>query len=124
LPDQEGKMDRKTLRRVALVIGMLTPTLAAAQDKTVKLFKVVSPKDETVVGVTETELRSYGPDGDIDNLTKRIASAGQLTLWQYVARKGNDGELRLHPAQRIGIFAAGTVRIEPYKAALPVIPPE
>jgi hypothetical protein len=117
-------MGLRTVLGVAVLVGMLAPTLADGQDKAVKLFKVISPKDDTLVGITETELRSYGTGADIDNLMQRLASAGQLTLWQYATRKGSDGALRLAPAQRIGVFAAGTVRIEPYAPALPVLPPE
>ena len=52
-----------------------------------------------------------------------LQSAGQLSVWQYASQKDKDGALKMMPLRRIVIFASGTARIEPYKSAVPVLPP-
>ena len=99
------------------------PGSALAADPAVKLFKVVTPKDEMLIGVTETELRGYGPLPDVENLAQRLGSAGQIAAWQYAVRKGSDGQLQQAPLQRVAVFAAGVVRIEPYRSPRRVVPP-
>jgi hypothetical protein len=89
-----------------------------------KLFKIITAKDEIVVGLSEEELRSFGPKADLDNLADKIAFAGQLTMWQYAVTKGGDGALRQAPAKRIAVFKTDTLRIEPYSTPLPVDAPE
>ena len=102
----------------ALMVGM-----AMAADSPMKLFKVVTVKDETIVGVSGEELRTYGPATDLENLANRLATVGQLAVWQYAVRKGSDGQLQQAPNQRIVIFSSGTARIEPYATPLPIIAP-
>jgi hypothetical protein len=88
-----------------------------------KLFKIITAKDEIVVGLSDDELRSFGPKADLDNLANQIAFAGQLTLWQYAVKKGDDGSLRQAPAKRVAVFKTDTLRIEPYATPLPVDAP-
>lgn len=119
----------QTFRRL-LIAGGLTFLLAgaaavpaSAADAQVKLFKVVTPKDDVVVGITPADLAHFGAGADVEVLSKQVAAAGQLTLWQYVTRKSASGELELAAAKKISIFAAGVVRIEPYAASIKVVPP-
>ena len=61
------------------------------------LFKVVTSKDDAVVGVNDAELKEMG--GDAGGIAKAIAGKGALSLWQYgVTRK--DGEGRAAPEDR------------------------
>ena len=122
-----------TLRRRAAIFGCLAiglsvmagPRLAAAQEAPVKLFKIVTAKDEVVIGLIDAELRSFGPRPDIDNLAERLAAAGQVTVWQYAVKRGQDGSLVQAPLRRIAVFKSDTLRIEPYNPApLKALPPE
>ena len=103
------------------VAAALIGGTAMAADSPMKLFKVVTVKDETIVGVSAEELRTYGPSTDLENLANRLATVGQLPVWQYAVRKGSDGQLQQAPNQRIVIFSSGTARIEPYATPLPII---
>jgi hypothetical protein len=99
---------------------------AAAQDKpAMKLFKVVTAKDDVVIGLSEPELRALGAGPDIDALAQKLVAAGQLTAWQYAVKKGSDGALVQAPLRRVAIFKSDTLRIEPYNPApLKIEPPE
>jgi hypothetical protein len=116
------------VRRLALAVATLlvlgvTAAGVAAQEKKMKLFKVVTQRDETVIGIKEEELRAFGPSGDLDNLALRLGTAGMIVVWQYAPKKGSDGQLQQAPAQRIAVFASGIARIEPYQTPLPVVAP-
>lgn len=102
----------------------LPATAAMAGDGTMKLFKVVSAKDETVIGVSAEELGKLGSGSDIEVLAKHLAAAGQMTVWQYAVRKGDDGSLQQAPLRQVAIFPAHTVRIEPYGTPLAVVAPK
>ena len=95
----------------------------AAEPAKVKLFKVITQREETVIGIKEEELRSFGPAGDLENLALRLGTAGNLVVWQYAPRKASDGQLQQAPAQRIAVFASGISRIEPYATPLPIVAP-
>jgi hypothetical protein len=97
-----------------------------AQDKAaIKLFKMITAKDEVVIGLSEEELRSFGPRPDVDNLAEHLVSAGQITAWQYAVKKAADGALVQAPLRRIAVFKSDTLRIEPYNPApLKALPPE
>ena len=97
-----------------------------AQDKAaIKLFKMITAKDEVVIGLSEEELRSFGARPDVDNLAERLISAGQITAWQYAVKKAADGALVQAPLRRIAVLKSDTLRIEPYNPApLKALPPE
>ena len=107
----------------ALVALGISAARSADPDATVKLFKIVTQRDETVIGLKAEELRNYGPSGDLENLAQRISTVGQMVVWQYAPRKGSNGQLQQAPAQRIAVFASGIARIEPYTTPLPVVAP-
>jgi hypothetical protein len=106
-----------------LTLGTSAAGAADADKPKMKLFKVITQRDETVIGLKEEELRAFGPAGDLENLAQRIGSAGTIVVWQYAPRKGSDGQLQQAPAQRIAVFASGISRIEPYATPLPVVAP-
>ena len=99
---------------------------ALAQDKAaIKLFKMVTAKDEVTIGLSDEELRSFGPRPDVDNLAEHLVSAGQITAWQYAVKKAADGALVQAPLRRIAVLKSDTLRIEPYNPApLKALPPE
>jgi hypothetical protein len=110
---------------VAVPAGFSPRMAAAQQPSPVKLFKMITAKDEVVIGLTDAELRSFGLRADIDNLAERLVSAGQIAAWQYAVKKAADGSLVQAPLRRIAVFKSDTLRIEPYNPApLKALPPE
>lgn len=102
----------------------LTIAAASAQQGSIKLFKVITAKDEVEIGLGEDQLRSFGPASDVENLANRLVGAGQITVWQYAVRKGADGSLEHAPVKQVAIFKADTLRIEPFNPApLKVVAP-
>jgi hypothetical protein len=114
------------VKRLLAALGFVTViTLvgaAFAQNQTI-LFKIISQKDEVVIGINGDELRTFGPLPDLDNLAQHLASAGEMTVWQYAVKKNQGGDLQQAPLRRIAIFKNDTLRIEPYATPLPVINP-
>jgi hypothetical protein len=107
---------------LALALGSVT--IALAQSATVKLFKIVTAKDEVEIGVTDEELRSFGAGPDIDVLAKKLADGGQITVWQYAVQRAADGSTVHAPLKRVAIFKTDTLRIEPFNPApLKAVPP-
>ena len=117
-------------RRVAtslfgVAIGLAAMAAAAEDAAPVKLFKMITSKDEVVIGLTNDELRSFGPKPDVENLADHLISAGQITAWQYAVKKTPDGTSVEAPLRRIAVLKSDTLRIEPYNAApLKVLPPD
>jgi hypothetical protein len=89
----------------------------------VLLFKVVTVKDDVVVGWTADELNAIGRGEPIGTVSGELQRAGQLSVWQYATKKDQDGALKMMPLRRIVVFSSGTARIEPYDSPLPVLPP-
>lgn len=87
------------------------------------LFKVVSAKDEIIIGLSQAETEALGRGEVLDNLARRLADVGQITVWQFAPRHGADGKLELGGLRRVAIMKSDAIRIEPYKAALKVVPP-
>jgi hypothetical protein len=116
-------MTRSVACAAAFVIALALTGAASAEEA--KLFKVITAKDEVVIGLGDEELRSFGPKPDLNNLAEHIAAAGQITVWQYAVKHGADGALVEAPLRRVAIFKTDTLRIEPYNAApLKVLPLE
>ena len=87
------------------------------------LFKVISVKDEIIIGLSQAEAEALGRGAVLDNLAQRLADHGQITVWQFISRKANDGQLELAGARRVAIMKSDAIRIEPYKAAIRVVAP-
>ncbi|HML14509.1 MAG TPA: hypothetical protein VK456_14480 [Xanthobacteraceae bacterium] len=109
--------------------GVLTIALATAasfawaQDKTTTLFKIVTVKDEIVIGLNAEELGSLGGQ-DAGAVAKALAAKGELTVWQYAVRHAPNGELEQAPLRKIGLLANTSLRVEPYTSPLKVVPHE
>ena len=67
------------------------------------LFKVVTVKDEIVVGLNDAELSEMG--GDAAGIAKALASKGSLSLWQYSVKQATDGERQMAPLHKVGLLA-------------------
>lgn len=82
-----------------------------------KLFKVVTDKDDVVVGLSDEELKALGAGPALDALARHLAFLGQMTVWQYAVQRGGDGSLVQAPLRRVAIFKTSTLRIEPFDPA-------
>ena len=84
------------------------------------LFKIISVKDEVVIGLTPEELTGLG-GSDAGALAKALVAKGTLSVWQYAVRKGANGDLEQAPRAKIGLIAHDSLRVEPYASPLKVI---
>jgi hypothetical protein len=113
-----------TVRRGAVAIVLMTAAPAAwAQDKATTLFKVVTVKDEIVIGLNAEELGGLGGQ-DAGAVARALASKGELTVWQYAVSKAPNGDLQQAPLRKIGLLANNSLRVEPYASPLKVLPHE
>lgn len=85
------------------------------------LFKIVTVKDEIVIGLNDAELKEFG--GDAGGIAKAIAARGSLTLSQYAVTQ-KDGERQVAPRAKIGVLANASLRVEPYTQPFKVLPHE
>ena len=92
--------------------------LAAAPASAETLFKIITVKDDIVIGLNDAELAELG--GDAGGIAKAIAAKGSLTLWQYAVTK-KDGDSVVAPRAKIGVLAATSLRVEPYKQPFKVL---
>lgn len=85
------------------------------------LFKIITVKDEIVVGLSADELQALGGN-DASALAHALAQKGDLTVWQYGVRRGPNGELQQAPTAKIGLLANSSLRVEPYSTPYAVVP--
>jgi len=98
--------------------SMMQP--ASAADK-VSLFKIVTVKDEIVIGIPDDELAQL--DGkDAGGVAKMLKAKGTISVWQYAAHKSATDDLEQAPLRKIGLIAADSLRVEPYASPLKVLP--
>jgi hypothetical protein len=105
-----------------LAATVLAPAAASAQDG-VKLFKIITQKDEIVIGFTSADLAGMTGGSDLEKIATKLRGAGQLEVTQYATRKAASGDLEQAPLKRVIVFPADTLRIEPYATPLKVLPP-
>ena len=110
----------RTFATAGIVAGVLALSSQGAFAE--MLFKIVTVKDEIVVGVNDAELTALG--GDAAGIAKELASKGTLSLWQYAVKQAQDGERQMAPVQKVGLIAHNSVRVEPYKQPFKVLPHE
>ena len=93
---------------------------AFAADK-VSLFKIITAKDEIVIGISDDELAQI--DGkNAGGIAKALVAKGSMSAWQYAVHKSATGDLEQAPLHRIGLLAAESLRVEPYATPLKVLP--
>ena len=95
--------------------------MSAAPASAETLFKIVTVKDDIVVGLNDAELKEFG--GDAGGIARAIAAKGSLTLWQYAVTQ-KDGERMVAPRAKIGVLANASLRVEPYSQPFKVLPHE
>ena len=109
-----------SLSAAALIMEslMIQPALAAEK---ISLFKVITVKDEIVIGIPDDELAQV--DGkDAGGIAKMLITKGSMSVWQYAVHKSATGDLEQAPLRKIGLIASDSLRIEPYATPLKVLP--
>ncbi len=109
-------MKKTALRLVAAGLISLSAMEAASAET---LFKIVTVKDEVIVGLNDAEL-----GGDAGGIAKAIAAKGSLSLWQYGQKHAANGDREMAPVAKIGVLANNSLRVEPYKQPFKVLPHE
>ena len=110
----------RTFVTAAIITGVLALSSQGAFAE--MLFKIVTVKDEIVVGLNDAELKAMG--GDAAGIAKELAAKGTLGVWQYSVKQAQDGERQMAPLHKIGLVAHDSVRVEPYKQPFKVLPHE
>jgi hypothetical protein len=114
-------------KRLQLAVGVATlimesvvshPALAA--DK-VSLFKVITTRDEIVIGLSEGDLAQVEGQ-NAGGIAKLLVAKGSMSAWQYAVRKSAAGDLEQAPLHKIGLIAKDSLRVEPYATPLKVLP--
>lgn len=94
------------------------PALATSK---VSLFRVITARDEIVIGVDDEQLASFG-EKNAGGIAKHLAEHGTLTAWQYGVRKAEAGALEQAPLRQVGLLSTEALRVEPYTTPLKVVP--
>jgi hypothetical protein len=105
---------------VGLILETIVSHPAFATDK-ISLFKVVTTKDEIVIGMTDDELAKF-EGKNAGGIAKALKAEGTLSVWRYTMRKAGVGDLEQAPAGKIGLMANEALRIEPYTSPVKVVP--
>jgi hypothetical protein len=112
------------IARGAVVVLMVAAASAAwAQEKKMNLFKIITVKDEIIIGLTDDELKAIGGT-DAGAVAQALAQKGTLTAWQYNVHRGANGELQQAPTAKVGLIANTSLRVEPYKTPYTIVPHE
>jgi hypothetical protein len=110
------------LKRAALAASLVAGASAShAQDNKVSLFKVVTVKDEIVIGLSDDEMKALG-GSDASAVAHTLAQKGDMTVWQYNVHRGPNGELQQAPTAKIGLLANASLRVEPYSTPYTIVP--
>jgi len=99
---------------------LMSSAIPAFACDSVDLYKIVTLRDEVIVGSTEKEYADF-LGNDVAAIGRALAQQGQVTLWQYAVRKATDGELELAPMKRISVLKHDSLRVEPYTTPLRVL---
>ena len=103
-----------------LIMASVVSEPAFAADK-VSLFKVITAKNEIVIGLSDDELAQV--DGrNAGGIAKMLVAKGSMSVWQYAVHKSATGDLEQAPLHRIGLISNDALRVEPYPTPLKVLP--
>ena len=94
---------------------------AQAQENKVSLFKVVTAKDEIVIGLSADEMKALG-GSDASAVAHALAQKGDMSVWQYNVHRGPNGDMQQAPTAKIGLLANASLRVEPYTTPYVIVP--
>jgi hypothetical protein len=109
------------IRGAAIALLTLSTHGAWAQETKMNLFKIITVKDEIIIGLSADELKALG-GSDASAVAHALAQKGDLTAWQYNVHRGQNGELRQTPTAKIGLLANSSLRVEPYTTPYQIVP--
>ncbi|MGX4803152.1 hypothetical protein [Bradyrhizobium guangdongense] len=109
------------IKGAAVALLTLSTQGAWAQEIKMNLFKVVTIKDEIIIGLSPDELQALGGN-DASAVAHALAQKGDLTVWQYNVNRGQNGEMRQAPTAKIGLLANASLRVEPYTTPYQIMP--
>ena len=119
-----ARRDILTCGSLAALLVALAPTgwaQESKQENKTALFKVVTSKDEIIIGLTTDELKALGGT-DAAAVAHALAQKGDMAVWQYNVHRGANGELQESPTARIGLIANSSLRVEPYSTTYTIVP--
>jgi hypothetical protein len=112
----------KMMKCSTLAVLLLSGAQAAwAEEIKMQLFKVITVKDEIVIGLSADDLKALG-GADASAVAHALAQKGDLTVWQYNVRRGSNGEMQQAPTAKIGLLANSSLRVEPYTTPYAIVP--
>lgn len=109
-----------TFIALAAVTSTAAPAAWAQAGKTT-LFKVITARDDIVIGLSDAELKALG-GSDAGAVAQALTQKGSLTVWQYNVKRGPNNEPQQAPTAKIGLLANTSLRIEPYTTPYAVLP--
>lgn len=110
------------VKGAALTLVTLISTHGAwGQEAKMNLFKIVTVKDEIIIGLSPEELQALGGN-DASAVAHALAQKGDLTVWQYNVRRGQNGDMQQAPTAKIGLLANSSLRVEPYATPYQIVP--
>ena len=108
------------LALAGLILESVVTHPALATDK-VSLFKVITARDEIIIGINDDQLSQFDSK-NAGGVAKHLASKGTLTAWQYAVRKAEAGALEQAPLRQVGLMSNDALRVEPYTTPLKIVP--
>lgn len=108
------------LAAACLIMESVLIMPASAADS-VSLFKVITAKDEIVIGLSGDELAQI-EGKDAGGIAKMLVANGSMSVWQYAVHKSAAGDLEQAPLRKVGLIANDSLRVEPYATPLKVLP--
>ncbi|MBR0833327.1 hypothetical protein JQ612_09000 [Bradyrhizobium manausense] len=109
------------IKGAAVALLTLSTPGAWAQETKMNLFKIVTVKDEIIIGLSPEELQALGGN-DASAVAHALAQKGDLTVWQYNVHRGQNGEMQQAPTAKIGLLANASLRVEPYTTPYQIMP--
>lgn len=109
------------MSRVTRQAGRGCDTEGGTAQQTVLLFKIISVRDEVVIGLAPEQLSALGGN-NAGAVGKAISRNGELTAWQFAVRRRKNGRLEQAPLRQVSILGHESIRVEPYATPLPVVP--
>ena len=108
------------LGAACLIMESILIMPATAADS-VSLFRVITAKDEIVIGLSGDELAQV-EGKDAGGIAKMLVAKASMSVWQYAVHKSAAGDLEQAPLHKIGLIANDSLRVEPYATPLKVLP--
>lgn len=87
----------------------------------IALFKVVTPRDTIVIGLTRDQLEDLHAR-DAITVAKAISNAGNVNVWQYAVRRNAAGDLEQAPVRQLELLSEAALRVEAYDTSLNIVP--